>query len=254
MHTKDLGLERGKCMLNKKALIIGCSGDSESYLPGVEKDVKSIKNFLLSPYGGYWYEEEIIISLNEGKEDIIEKINSLKEKKLDYVFVVFSGHGDFDIQKNERRLWIDDYEFLYESDLLSLSSKQLIIIDSCAGIEEEKKFLLPSMEGLLKTASLRINYRKIFENYIMECPNQEIILYSSQKGEYSTDTSKGGLFIQSLLEVAEENKDYKILSALKAFELAEEKVILNSKYKQHPDYLVYPKSGKKLPFSLKVEF
>jgi len=94
----------------------------------------------------------------------------------------------------------------------------------------------------------------MFEEYIIECPNQEIILYSSQKGEYSTDTEKGGLFIQSLLEVAEENKDYKVLIALKAFELAKEKVIINSKNKQHPDYYAYPKSGKKLPFSLKVEF
>ena len=245
--------EQGILMLNKKALIIGCSGDSESYLPGVEKDVKSIKNFLLSPYGGYWYEEEIVISLNEEKEVIIEKISSLKEKKLDYIFVVFSGHGNFDIQKNERRLWINEDEFLYESDILGISPKQLTIIDSCAGIEEEKEFIFPVFEHL-KIASTQLNYREIFEKYLITCPNQEIILYSSKKGEYSADTSKGGLFIQALLETAESNGEYKILTALKAFELAKPIVIKDSKNKQHPDYFVYPKSGKKLPFSLKVDF
>jgi len=253
MPIEDLGEKQRMCMLNKKALIIGCSGNSEGYLPGVEKDVKSIKNFLTSPYGGYWYKNEIIISYNETVNEIKNKIKSLKNENLDYLFIVFSGHGDFDSRKNERRLWIDEENYLYESDILNISSKQLTIIDACAGMEEEEEFSITAMESM-KIVSSEKNYRKKFEEYLVKCPNQEIILYSSKKGEYSTDTSRGGLFIQSLLDIAKENQEYEVLTALKAFELSENKVTRNSKNKQHPDYFAYPKSGKKLPFSLKVEF
>ena len=242
-------------MLNKKALIIGCSGskDSSSYLPGVKNDVKSIKNFLTSPYGGCWYIDEIVISYNETIDEIKNKIKSLKNENLDYAFVVFSGHGDFDSNKNERRLWIDEENYLYESEILDISKskKQLTIIDACAGMEEVQEFPTVAMESKGFTSAKK-DYRKIFEEYLVKCPNQEIILYSSEKGEYSTDTSRGGLFIQSLLEVAKENNEYEILTALEVFELSKDRVIRESKGKQHPCYRAYPKSGKKLPFSLKV--
>jgi len=233
-------------------LIIGCSGSGNSYLPGVKNDVKSIKNFLTSPYGGCWDESEIVISYNETIDKIKKKIELLRNENLDYAFVVFSGHGDFDSNKNERRLWIDEENYLYESDILNISKskKQLTIIDACAGMEEVQEFHTVVMEAMEFT--LVEYYRKMFEEYLLKCPEQEIILYSSKKGEYSTDTSRGGLFIQSLLDTAKENNEYEALTVLKVFELSKDRVVRDSKDKQHPCYLAYPKSGKKLPFSLKV--
>ena len=236
--------------MKKIALLIGHSGSSEDYIPGVKKDIKSYKRFLLSPYGGGWFKEEIVDLYNKEKDAILEVINKIKQFNSDFVFTVFSGHGDYYKPSEERRLYLED-EYIYESDLRGMAKKQLIIIDSCAGIEEEVFIKEAVMESV---AAIRIekDYRKIYEEYLKSCPNQEIILYSSSEGEFSEDIGTGGLYTVSLLETIYENREFEIFNALIAHEQASEKVVEKSKGRQHPDYLLTRRSGKKLPISLRV--
>lgn len=235
--------------MRRAALIIGSAGDPSEYLPGVKVDVIEYKKFLLSPWGGNWYEEEIITSLDESIHTVLKHINTIKNSFSDFVFVVFTGHGYYNSHREERVLMVGDHE-LYESELRKLAHRELLIIDTCAGMEEEvfkEEFL-----GFAKTATI-IDYRKMYENAIEECLPQEIILYASSIGEYSADTSRGGLFSKSLLEVAYENDEFEILNALKAWELASERVKKITNGKQNPDYLATRRIGKKLPFSIKLE-
>ena len=240
--------------MKRVALIIGSAGPPDEYLPGVKVDVKEYKKFLLSPWGGNWYKEEIITSLDENIYTVYKHIQLVRMTHPDFAFVVFTGHGYYDSEREERVLMIGNDE-LYESELRGLAPRELLIIDSCAGIEEEIYKGEVLVEGLEKIGEL-IDYRKLYENAIEKCPPQEIILYASSPGEYSEDTSKGGLFSRSLLEIAYNEKIYEILrvdtlNALKAWELASEVVRKLSDGKQNPDYLATVRSGKKLPFSIR---
>jgi len=235
--------------MDKIALLIGHPGRPEEYIPGVKKDIKSYKKFLMSPYGGRWIKEEILEIYEKDVDYVKSVINELSKCKYEFVLTVFSGHGNFSIIKNERRLYLGD-EYIYESELRNLAKKQLIIIDSCAGIEDE---VLIKEEAIMESFTREEkDYRKIYEEYLKICPEQEILLYSSSENEYSEDIGIGGLYTVSLLETIYENTKYGIFNALIAHELASEKVIKKSRGKQHPNYLSTRRSGKKLPLSLKV--
>ncbi len=238
--------------MKRHALIIGSAGPPDEYLPGVEVDVKEYNKFLLSPYGGLWYEKEIITLLDKSISTVRRYIKSIKDFSPDFAFVVFTGHGYFDPERKERVLMIHDDE-LYERELRKLAPRELLIIDTCAGMEEEIYSEEALVEGLIKTSEI-IDYRKLYEDAIKKCLPQEIILYASRLGEYSADTPRGGLFSKTLLEVAYNNDEFEILSALIAWKLAYEKVSELSEGKQNPDYLATVRYGKKLPFSVSKEF
>ncbi len=235
--------------MKRIALIIGSAGPPDEYLPGVNVDVEEYKKFLLSPWGGKWYKDEIFPLLDKDISDIRDYIQLVRIDEPDFAFVVFTGHGYYDPERKERVFMVGDGE-LYESELRGLALWEVLIIDTCAGMEEEIYRKKVMVEGLRKIAAAHIDYRKIYENAIKECIPQEIILYASSPGEYSEDTSRGGLFSKTLLEVAYNNTQFGILSALMAWKLAYEKVRELSGGKQNPDYLVTVKYGKKLPFSI----
>ena len=240
--------------MKRVALIIGSSGHPDEYLPGVEIDVKEYKKFLLSPWGGKWYKEEITILLDKKIFTVRVYLELVKKTCPDFAFVVFTGHGYYDPKREERVLMVGDKE-LYESELRGIALRELLIIDSCAGIEEEIYGEEIMLEGLRKTAAAHIDYRKIYENAIERCLPQEIIFYASSVDEYSEDTERGGLFSKTLLGIAYNEEIYKslsvnILSAPMAWKLASKIVAKKSGGKQNPDYLATVRSGKKLPFSI----
>ncbi len=232
--------------MKRIALIIGSAGPPDEYLPGVKEDVKSYKNFLLSTTGGQWYEDEIITLLDKSIHEVKRVVNNIKSQEPDFAFVVFTGHGSYSTLYNQRVLMIG-HDKLYEHELRGLAPYELLIIDTCAGMDEEVE--VPIEERLFKKAAI-IDYRRKYEEAIKECLPQEIILYATSPGMYASDTPKGGLFSQALLEVAYQNKEFEILSALMAWELAAEKVKEWSGGRQIPDYLATVRFGKKLPFSI----
>lgn len=236
--------------MKRIALVIGQSGDEDEFLPGVKVDVMNYRNFLLSPVGGLWYEEEIEISLNEDIYKVLLLIDDIREGHYDFAFVVFTGHGFYSAERRERGLWFGDY-VLYESGLRDLAPYELLILDTCAGMEEKivPEYFIP--EYFKKTAALR-DYRDIYESALRQCDPQEIILYASSPGEYAADTAGGGLFSKALLQVAYNNSEYEVLSALMAWKIAYEIVIEESRGKQHPYYYASVRSGRKLPFSIRV--
>ena len=236
--------------MKKIALLIGHPGSPEEYIPGVKKDIESYKKFLISSYGGEWFESEIVVIYEKDVDYVRDVINKIRKLNFEFVFTIFSGHGNFSTVREERRLYLGD-KYIYESELRGLAKKQLVILDSCAGIEKEVSIKKAVMESFVED-KVKKDYRGIYEKYIKLCPDQEIVLYSSSKGEFSEDIGIGGLYTVSLLETVYENTDYEIFNALIAHELASEKVIKTSKGKQHPDYLATRKSGRKLPISLKV--
>ena len=239
--------------MKRIALIIGNSGDKKNpdeYLEGVEKDINNYKKFLLSSIGGLWYENEILASLNETKEQIQKKIITLKENKYDFVFILFSGHGSYSSFKQCRKLYIFD-DFIYEEQLRNLSSRQIIILDTCAKIEED--FVISTESGLLSEnynlIKGHVNFRENYDKAILSMPEQEVILYSSSIDEYSSDdTELGGYFAYNLLVSAKQNTK-NVLSCKEAYSYAKDIVQKKTHNKQNPQG-EFIKTSNILPFSL----
>jgi hypothetical protein len=240
--------------MRRKALIIGNSGDKKNpneYLEGVEKDIKNYKDFLLSPIGGLWNKEEISVSLNETKEQIRKELIALKQNKYDFVFILFSGHGSYSSFKQCRKLYIFD-DFIYEEEIRNLSSRQIIILDTCAKIEND---LVISTESALLSENYNltkgyVNFRENYEKAILSMPEQEVILYSSSINEFSTDDSElGGYFAYNLLVSAKENTN-NVLSCKEAYLQAKDIVQKKTHNKQNPS-CVCIKTSSILPFSIK---
>lgn len=238
--------------MKKRALIIGNAGNKDEFLLGVSKDINNYKRFLLSNIGGDWYEDEIYISLDETKEEVKAKIAKLEDEKNEFTFIVFTGHGSFSTLKNCRKLYINN-DYIYESDLLYLSKKQILIIDTCAGIENDLSIEATSesdtMDSLRKNAS--IEHRIIYENYIKECLEQQNILYACDIDESSADTSKGGLFSFYLIETADTNSSNRVLDTQQAYIKTERLIQSDLRTEQNPQYFNSNKHSNKLPFSIK---
>jgi len=241
--------------MRRKALIIGNSGgkkNQEQYLEGVQQDVKKYKKFLLANIGGKWHEDEIIVSMDETKLQVTNKIATLKNAKYDFVFILFSGHGRYSSSKGCRKLYMFD-DSIYEDELTYLAPKQITILDTCANIEKEE-ILTESMESLAKNrtfAGMLTDYRKKYENAITLCPQQQVILYSSSIDESSRDSELGGLFAYNLLKVAQ-NNEKDVLNSREAYLIAKQAVQNKTKMTQNPSY-DFIKSGSVLPFSLGVK-
>jgi len=239
--------------MKRKALIIGNSGDKNNpkeYLEGVKKDVTNYNSFLQSNIGGKWYDHEIVLSLDETKNEVLKKISTVKQEQNDFVFILFSGHGSYSIWKECRKLYLFD-EYLYEDDLTYLAHRQITILDTCAGVEND--LLTESMESFAMDNTFRkalTDYRKKYEHEISKCPNQQAILYSSSIDESSNDDSElGGYFAYTLLNVARENQQ-DVLNCKEAYFYAKKIVQEKTNNEQNPQSKLI-KSDNILPFSLK---
>ncbi|WP_345971812.1 caspase family protein [Sulfurimonas diazotrophicus] len=237
--------------MRRRALIIGAPGKSQEYLPGVRKDVENYTNFLTSNIGGKWLKDEIVSLYDQDINTVQRTINLVKSENNDFVLVVFSGHGNYSAIMSNRRLYIDHDNYIYEDNLKGLSKKELLIIDTCAGIEREvgERKVKKSAFALFRESYT--DYRKKYEDAILSCLDQEIVLYASDVDEYSADTSKGGLYSKNLLETAYNNSYEEVLSSLVAHDIASSIVRKESKNKQNPQYSCSVRKGNKLPFALK---
>lgn len=239
--------------MKRKALIIGNSGkkNTDEYLPGVKNDVKNFVNYLKSNNGGRWVDNEILISLDDSINEVKRKIDNFKNSYADYAFVVFSGHGSFSTNFNCRKLYIFD-DYILESSILKTSSKQLTVIDTCAGIENDTRMLTEgnlSMEHALSKNERTKDYRFLFEQAIQKCSPQQIILYSCEKGQSSADAEEGGLYSYNLLRVGSENTK-ELLTSLESHVIAKDLVEKDIRTDQKPTSFLSLRTGNKLPFSI----
>lgn len=180
--------------MKKKIVIIG----NNEGLPGVKVDIENYKQFFKSPFGGNWLDEEIDVKLNPLKTELIIELNRLKGLLLDYLIVIFSGHGG---QERETMLELNSRgELIGESELKYLASRQLNIYDCCRcypiSINESRQF-----EALAKPFS-NINTREKFDKRIKQAISQQVSLYSCSIGEVSNDTSEGGVYSKYLIQSA----------------------------------------------------
>lgn len=224
--------------MKRKAILIGYTGE-ESELKGVISDIKNYENFLMSNKGGKWNRSEIITLLDSDKATIVQAIDKIKTEKNDVVFSAFSGHGAYSVKTEQRVLWVDKTKegVIRESRLHDLAPRQIMIIDCCAGLVEYSTatMIMDSHHIIANSKQTVKDYRKIYEEKCMECPEQFIRMYSCSIKESADETPKGGIYTHALLDISKQNVSPK-LSALSAHNQAAEIVIKKSAGKQNPEY------------------
>jgi len=215
--------------MKKKILLVG----NTNGLPGVKVDLKNYRSYFKSNTGGRWDDTGIIEKLNPGREELIALVDNLKTQNLDYVIVIFSGHGGM---KRETVLELNsDGELFNESRFENISKRQVTILDCCrvylqtvSESIQERKFT----KALIAEAGIR----ERFEKRILESVSQQIKLYSCAVGECSHDTSKGGTYSKNLIEAAYDDGSESIYfgnAHVKAAEKTEEEF-----QDQHPEIII----------------
>lgn len=184
---------------SRKALLIGAPGGSTTqFLPGVERDPINMQDFLLSPRGGAWKEDEIIV-LDDPDLDSVYEATELCE--ADYVIKYFSGHG-FETPDKRRFLNLSDGNSFEDMILLNDSPRQLIILDACRNIIDLPIFGRPPHLGEESTYGDPMDWvlaRKAYDNWIRNSSTGKLILHSTSSGTSSFDTPVGGVFTNALL-------------------------------------------------------
>lgn len=180
----------------RKAVLIGCPGSGNSFLSGVKQDLENVSKYLQSEKGGVWYKHEIEPIYNPSYTQVKKAI----EKAIaDYVFIYFSGHGYTDGDTNARMICLKDY-YISDKHLLNNSYRQLVLIDAC------RNEVRPGISGI-PDYEPEWHYftgspvRQLFDNYIKSSPAGKLIVHGTQRGEYSYDSSTGGMFTNALLNI-----------------------------------------------------
>ena len=242
--------------MKRHALLIGYSGwdiKGTEPLEGVSRDLQNYKDFLMSPNGGGWYENEITILQDESFRAIKVAILQRKAESNDIIFTVFSGHGDYDdIENYCRRFEVSKNETILEKDLLGLSKKQILICDSCSGLRSKE--IMTEAKNVINSSIHENEYlikkaREKYERLCLSCPEQTLRFYAAEVGTFAEDTSKGGRYSNALLDTLKHVSTE--TNIFQAHNIAAKRVRQESMEQQRPDYSV-PKIHDFLPGSIAI--
>jgi hypothetical protein len=225
--------------IRRKALLIGNSQVTPN-LPGVEKDLRRYTSFLISNQGGAWEQDEITISLNEDHSTISYKCDLLRD--ADYSFVLIAGHGRHEITSNgdeETCIWIDEDTTVPVKKYFPRVAKGTILVDVCRNIVYlmEKAWgydtLIKSLsreDGILLT---RAEYRARFDQHVINCPENRIVMFSCGMNQSAGDNGDGGIFSNNMLRAISKDNRGDIIDMYSAFSFARDKT-LEDNYPQQP--------------------
>lgn len=217
--------------MKRRALLFG----NTNGLNGVKKDIANFVRFLTSDIGGQWdFDSEISVLMNPSRNEILTKINFLKNEKPDFAFVVFSGHGAYSrgtiLEVNSKG------DSIYESELRGIASRQISIFDCCRNVDTTVNEIRTFAKAILQGDAVK-NIRPFYDSRIMQAIEQQTSLYACSIGESSYDTNDGGIYTNCFLSsVRPDNQSqFKLLAIAqdearpkttrKAFEVYSEKQI-----------------------------
>lgn len=178
--------------MKRIALLVG----NTNGLSGVTVDLKNYIAFLKSDFGGSWYDSEIIVMSSPTRHDLIIKIRELKKLSYDFAFVVFSGHGAY--QKETILEINNEEEFIYESELKNIASRQISVFDCCRNIIQQPLTESRSISAYSLGGAI-LNIRARYDARILSAEEQQASLYACSIGESALDTENGGLYSKNLL-------------------------------------------------------
>ena len=214
--------------MTRKALLIGSPNGPDPELPGVDVDLRSIREFLLSARGGAWYGHEITLLRNPNKASVNTELE--RSRSADYVFITCSGHGEHHVYNNfdDTILCLNKTEEMYISEINPRNKRHLVVVDACRKIVKivllEKSLLAAKAYEFYESPEDLARARTLFDNAVASSTEGRIALYSCQKNQAAGDDGNGGVFTQSLLIAGKElkKKPTGIVDINEAFEYAKD--------------------------------
>src|SRR4051812_32993133 len=178
-------------MISRKALLISAPANTRKQSSERNADLEATRQFLISPKGGAWFDEEIIVL---DSPDLKTLGHVIKKMNADYTITFFLGKG-FPDKDGKHFLILGEGDFFEDTELLNNSPKQLVIVD---GIREEYiKVIAP--KGL--RAQENEHARKMYDRWIMNCDPGQMIMHATERSTMSL-AHKAGVFTRKLLQVA----------------------------------------------------
>ena len=186
--------------MQKRAFLIGGNYQRpDNSLSGVGSDIAAWKQYLMSPYGGSWAEDEILDLSGRSKDNIVSMLQV--GRTIDYSLVCFSGHGYLTKDRlgfNMTMTLINDVDEMSERELNPGSPWCMQVFDCCRkGPENEKVGF--SNEALNK--SVQYNTRILFENEMLKCERGLVKVYAVGEDEEADDERS---FSRVLMAVSKE--------------------------------------------------
>jgi hypothetical protein len=226
-------------MITRKALLIsapgsGCSRDN------LNTDLQTTRNFLLSPRGGAWSDDEITVLENPPLEDIISAVSKME---ADYTITYFSGKN-FSDENGRRFLILREGDFFQDTELLNRSEKQLVLVDACP-----EKFTEEVIHFVGRPDEFQLA-RRMYDKWIERCESGQMIMHACEPG--NSGKMKAGLFTQKLLQIASKVPAVENRFNLKSILAAGHEIpvlLQESGDEQGPD-ISYMNGNGKLPFAL----
>lgn len=184
--------------MQRRAFLIGGNYQRpDNSLSGVGSDISAWKQYLMSPYGGSWAEDEILDLSGRSKDNIVSMLQV--GRAIDYSLVCFSGHGYLTKDKfgfNMTMTLVNDVDEMSERELNPGSPWCMQVFDCCRkGAENEKVAF--SNEALNK--SFQYNTRILFENELLKCERGLVKVFAAGEGEEADDNRS---FSRVLMEVS----------------------------------------------------
>lgn len=192
--------------MKRKALIIGTPGDGvhSKKLPGVDVDLANYRRYLMSPLGGAWAQEEIVVLQSPSANHLKEQLSELR--KADYAFVTFSGHGGYNNVTQSTHIELGPNQLFDSRQMLIGAPRQTVVLDCC-----RERYTPDLLKYLVERASLesytegldRKRCREMFDAYLKKCLPAVIILNACDINETAgDDPTRGGIYSSSLIESA----------------------------------------------------
>jgi hypothetical protein len=246
-------------MIKRKALIIGNPGEQgkENYCNGVNHDLDNYRDFLLSPFGGYWYPTEVNTLLKPSTTTVRNALFEIQ--KCDYSMIIFSGHGIYSKISNSTLLELNYTDVFDSVNLRKGAEKHTLILDCCRMVDKE---LFEEMTIIAKALESRaminpMKFRERFDREIENCSNGIVAMYACAINEKAGDDSqRGGYYSSNLISNAREycNSSLnfsEILSVVQAHDMTIKSVVEKSNNQQHPQ-IDKQRSGPYFPFAIKM--
>jgi len=248
-------------MVSRKALIIGSPDEK---IPGVNVDVKNIKEYLKSPVGGLWYDGEVQTLISPSVNEIRRQIEALKAS--DYSLVFFAGHGYHSIERKRTILHVNPKETLDSLELRVGAQKHTLILDCCRKSESDRRFMKSAMEAFALDSAKRqslnpLECRRYFEKALLDCDDGLVVMNSCSINETAGENeSDGGYYTASLIDSANEWAERKLAnidltakfstsSTQDRHDAAAAQVKILSGGRQTPNF-ESPRTAKKFPFAV----
>lgn len=174
---------------------------------GSQIDLENYERFFKGINGGAWLDNEIITLPAPTKEQLVQAIREHQLHEVDYLIVIFSGHGAYDPDTDRTILCLrgktnNPDHLIYDTDINAIAEKQLTIIDSCRfwGPTNNQEMLKESCVSC-STANLFALSRIAYENQINNVQAGHLTLYACQARQTTFgDSASGGEFTQALLD------------------------------------------------------